>query len=108
MIYIYDLSDYLTTNLKLFADDTSLSSLVRSMRTSTINLNNELNNTKNRAIRWKMNFNSDPNKQAQEVTFSRKLQKTNHNPVYFNHNPVQQSFPQKYLGRYLDLKLDFQ
>ena len=55
-----------------------------------------------------MNFNPDPNKQAQEVVFSRKLQQKNHNPVYSNHNPVQQVLSQKHLRMYLDTKLNFQ
>ena len=37
-----------------------------------------------------MNFYPDPNKQAQEVIFLRKLQKTNHNPFHFNHNSILQ------------------
>ena len=56
------------------------------MNMSIINLNNDLNKVRNWAIQWKMNFNADPSKQSQEVTFSKKLQKTNHNSVYFNHN----------------------
>ena len=55
-----------------------------------------------------MNFSPDPSKQTQEVIFSWKLQKTNHNQVYFNHNSVQQVPPQKDLGMYLDTKLNFQ
>ena len=55
-----------------------------------------------------MNFNPDPSKQAQEVIFSRKLQKTNHNQVHFNHNSVKQVPFQKHLGMYLDTKLNFQ
>ena len=58
------------------------------MNTSTIKLNNDLNKIKNWAIQWKMNFNPDPSKQTQEVIFLRKLQKTNHNQVCFNHNSV--------------------
>ena len=58
---------------KLFADDTSLFSVVHNMNASTSNLNNDLNKIKNWSIQWKMNFNPDPNKQAQEVIFSRKL-----------------------------------
>ena len=54
-----------------------------------------------------MNFNPDPSKQAQEVIFSRKVQKTNRNPVYFNHNSVQQVFSQKHLKMYFDTKLNF-
>ena len=78
------------------------------MNTSATNLNNDLNKIKNWAIQWKMNFNPDPSKQAQEVIFSRKLQKTNHNQVYFNHNSVKQVPSQKHLGMYLDTKLNFQ
>ena len=55
-----------------------------------------------------MSFKPDPSKQAQEVILSRKLQKANHNQVYFNHNSVKQVPPQKYLGVYLDTKLNFQ
>ena len=42
-----------------------------------------------------MNFNPDPSKSAQEVIFSRKLQKTNHNQVHFNHKSVKQAPSQK-------------
>ena len=55
-----------------------------------------------------MSFKPDPSKQAQEVVLSRKLQKANHNQVYFNHNSVKQVPPQKHLGVYLDTKLNFQ
>ena len=89
LICINDLSDDLTS-VKLFADDTSLFSIVHNMNTSTTNLNKDLNKIKNWAIQWKINFNPDPSKQAQEVIFSRKLQKTNHNQVYFNHNSAKQ------------------
>ena len=78
------------------------------MNTSTTNLNNDLNKIKNWAIQWKMNFIPDPSKQAQEVIFSRKLQKKNHNQVYFSHSSVKQVPSQKHLGMYLDTKLNFQ
>ena len=55
-----------------------------------------------------MNFNTDSSKQAQEVISLRKPQKTNHSPVCFNHNSVQQVPSQKHLGTYLDTKLKFQ
>ena len=78
------------------------------MNTYTTNLNNDLNKMKNWANQWKMNFNPDPSKRSQEVIFSRKLQKTNHNQVYFNHNSVKQVPSQKHLEIYLDTKLNFQ
>ena len=55
-----------------------------------------------------MNVNPNPSKQDQEVIFSRKLQKINHNQIYFNHNSVKQVPSQKHLGMYLDAKLNFQ
>ena len=76
------------------------------MNTSTINMNNDLNKMKNWAIKWKMNFNPDSSKQ--EVMFSRKLQKTNHNRIYFNHSSAKQVPSQKHLGMYRDIKLNFQ
>ena len=45
------------------------------MNSSAINLNNDLIKIKNWAIQCKMNFNPDPSKQAQEVIFSKNLQK---------------------------------
>ena len=71
-------------------------------------MNNELNKSRNWAVQWKMNFNTDPSKQAQEVRFSRKCQKANHSSVYFNNNSLQKVLSQKHLGRYLDTKLNFQ
>ena len=76
------------------------------MNTFTINLNNDLNKTKNWAIQLKMNFNPDPSEQAQEIIFSIKLQKTNHNQVYFGHNSVKVP-SQKHLGMYLGTKSNF-
>ena len=78
------------------------------MNTSTTNLNNDLKKNKNWAIQWKMNFNPGPSKQAQEFISSIKLQKTNHNQVYFNHNSLKQVPSQKHLGMYLDTKSNFQ
>ena len=42
LTYINDLFDDLTTNVKLFADDTSLFFIVHNVNTSTTNLNNDL------------------------------------------------------------------
>ena len=52
-------------------------------------------------------FNPDPKKQAEEVIFSRKINKIDHPPLYFNENLVKSSSTQKHLGMILDTKLDF-
>ena len=54
-----------------------------------------------------MRFNPDPNKQAQEVIFSRKINKIDHPPLYFNQNLVKSSSTHKHLGMVLDTRLDF-
>ena len=54
-----------------------------------------------------MGLNPDPKKQAQEVIFSRKFNKIDHPPLYFNENLVKSSSTQKHLGMILDTKLDF-
>ena len=54
-----------------------------------------------------MSFNPDPNKQAQEVIFSGKIQKSSQPSLIFNNNVVTQSLTQKHLGMFSDTKLDF-
>ena len=108
LIYINDLSDDLTLNPKLFVDDSSLLSLVQNVNsTTTTDLNNGLSEVSDWAFQWKMNFNPDPNKQAQEVIFSIKINQINHPPLLFNQNLVKSSSTKKHLGMILDNKLDF-
>ena len=62
------------------------------------------------AFQWKMSFNPDPNKQAQEVIFSRKLKKVCHPPLRFKigfNNNFSQASSQKHLGLTLDNRLTF-
>ena len=54
------------------------------------------------AYQWKMSFNPDVSKQAQEVSFSKKTHKFFHATVLFNNVPVQHSAAPKHLGVYLD------
>ena len=107
LIYINDLSENLASNPKLFADDTSLFSVVKNVNASNIDLNNDLKKIGEWAFQWKMSFNPDPNKQAQELIFSRKVQTTNHPPLFFNENVVPKTTLQKHLGMFLDSKLNF-
>ena len=91
LIYINDLSDDLSTTAKLFADDTSLFSIVQTVSaSSTSHFNNDLIKISNWVFQWKMSFNPDPSKQAQEVIFSRKIQKTCRPFIYFNNKSVKQ------------------
>ena len=77
-IYVNDLPDNLFSNTKLFADDTSLFSTVTDPNVTANQINNDLHNISTWAYQWKMNFNPDTSKQAQEVLFSRKVKVTAH------------------------------
>ena len=108
LIYINDLSEGLSTNAKLFAYDTSLFSFIHDSQTSANVLNKDLEMIHNWAFQWKMNFNPDPTKQAQEVISSCKTKKLPHPPLVFNNTNVTQSIYQKHLGIILDSKLTFE
>ena len=107
LIYINDLAENLSSNPKLFADDTSLFSVVCDLNTSVNEINDDLKKIEAWAHQWKMSFNPDPLKQAQKVIFSRKRNKPHHPDIIFNGNTVKKSSSQKYLGMLLDSKLDF-
>ena len=108
LIYKNELSENLVSNPKLFADDTSFFSVICDKDLSAKKLNDYLNRINNLAFQWKMSFNPDPKKQAQEVIFSRKIQKSSQPSLIFNNYVVTQSLTQKHLGMFLDTKLDFQ
>ena len=96
--------DNLKTNPKLFADDTSLFLVVHDQNVSANDLNHDLKKINDWAYQWKMNFNPDHSKQAQEIIFSRKIQENFHPPFYFNNIKVEQTALQKHLGIFLDPK----
>ena len=69
LIYINDLSKDISSTVKLFADDTSIFSVVDDVNVSVVQLNNDLLKISKWAYQWKMSFNPDVSKQAQEVAF---------------------------------------
>ena len=107
LVYINDLPDELKSNAKLFADDTSLFTIVKDKNESTNILNDDLQLISRWAYKWKMLFNPDPKKPAQEVVFSRKKQKQNHPILRLNDIQVERNTYQKHLGLILDENLNF-
>ena len=107
LVYINDLPDNLESLAKLFADDTSPFSTVYNPLLSAEIMNKDLIKISKWAYQWKMSFNSDITKQAQEVIFSQKSKKIDHLIVYFNYAPVAHTNCHKHLGIYLDEKLNF-
>ena len=107
LIYINDLPSELRCSAKLFADDTSLLSAVDNVNETTTNLNKDLENINKWAQQWKMFFNPDLTKMAQELLSSRKKSKVIHPSLIFNGKDVNRSESQKHLGLVLDSKLNF-
>ena len=107
LIYINDLPNGLVSICKIFADDTSIFSKVFDKNLSQIILNNDSSIISEWAFQWKVQFNPDPNKQANEVYFSRKSNAGVYLPVDLNNSPVQLCESHKHLGIVLDKHLNF-
>ena len=69
LVYINDLPNRLLSNPKLFADDTSIFSVVKDHLNSSNKLNEDLSKISQWPYQWEMSFNPDVSKQAQEVIF---------------------------------------
>ena len=98
LVYIKDLPNDLNSKVKLFADDTSLFTIVK---------DNDLLEISKCAYNWKMLFNPDPNKLLQEVLFSRKNKLQIYLTIYFNNMQVERTSFQKHQGILLNEKLNF-
>ena len=108
LIYINDLPDGITSICKIFADDTSLFTKVLDINGSANKLNTDLKKITKWAHQWKMQFNPNPNKHANEVIFSRKsTNNLSYPPVRFNNNDIVKCPDQKHFGMALDSKLNF-
>ena len=70
LIYINDLTDNISANIKLFADDSSLFIRVTDIDSAHLLLSEDLAKITQWANQWKMVFNPDITKQAIEVIFS--------------------------------------
>ena len=97
----------LKCNVKLFADDTSLYSVVHNPSECAAGLNHDLDLIKRWAQDWRMSSNRDPAKQAVEVIFSKKKIPVDHPPILFNDIPIVKIDEHKYLGVVLDSQLTF-
>ena len=65
LVYTNDSPERLTSNVKLFADDTSIFLVVHDSRSSSLSLNEDLPKVSQWGYKWKMLFNPDASKQAQ-------------------------------------------
>ena len=104
LIYINDFPQGLHSYVKLLADNTSLFSVIYDNDASPATLKNDLvkiqkwayTKIQEMGLDWKMPFNPDRNKQAQEVIFSSKIRKGFHPNLYFNDQAVERSVAHKH------------
>ena len=99
LILIYNLPGNLTSNLKMFAEITSLFCSITDPDVTADQINTDLHNINRWPYLWKVSFNPDPSTQAQEITA--------HPQLFLNDNPVHQIWSQKQFGMFLDLELNF-
>ena len=106
LIFINDLEAGIISQIKFFANDTSLYSVVHDLEKSARELNHDLEVINNWAKQWKMSFNPDPTKPAEEILFSHKRPRA-HPPLFFNGIEVKRVSEHKHLGLILDPLLNF-
>ena len=107
LVYINDLEKNIKSNVKFFADDTMLYSVVVDPSSSASDLNHDLDLISQWAFQWKMAFNPDPSKQAVEVLFSCKRKSVQHPGLFFGGSPVASVSEHKHLGLTLQPTLSF-
>ena len=107
LVYINDLTANLKCNVKLFADDTSLFTIVNEPNVASEELNHDLALISHWAHDWRMSFNPHPQKQAIELLSSKKRHQADHPIILFNNMPVKRVGEHKHLGIILDSKLSF-
>ena len=107
LVYINDLPNGLKSNANLFADDTSLFTIVKVKQESADVLNNDLSLISKWAFSWEMVINPDANKPAHEVLFSEKIIAQNYPNISLNNIQVERVSHRKHLRLILDEKLNF-
>ena len=108
LIYINDLEKNIKSNVKHFAGETTLFSVLIIPAISVNELNHDLKVKSQWAYQWKMNFNPGLNFQATELLFSCQKNSPNHPSLFFNESVVPKVKEQTHLGLILDSNLSFE
>ena len=104
LIYINDLTGNIASGIKLFADDTSLFSVIQTENETTQALNSDLEKICTWAWQWEMKCNAD---KSEEVLFSCKRNKPTHPTPKLGSSDIIAKIEHKHLGMILDSKLHF-
>ena len=93
--HINNLSKSLNSNVKLFADDSTLFSVVHNITDSANLLKSHLVKINEWALQWEMSFN--PTKLAQGSIFNCKTSKRNHPGLMFNNSSKSYYYSQAFM-----------
>ena len=105
IIFIIDIVKEIHSNIRLFADDTSLYIIVDFPDSAAQILNLDLERLYNWAVQWLVKFN--PIK-TESLLFSRRVNLQDHPTLFFNDVPIQEVVSHKHLGVYLSQRCDWQ
>ena len=109
LIYIKDLEGNIKSNIKFFADDTILFSIVKDPVISANDLNHDLNIIHQWAHQWKSSLIlTPPTRQWNEILFSCQKSSPNHPQLIFNGTALAKVNEHEHLGLALDSKLSFE
>ena len=97
LVYINDIVRDIGSNIRLFADDTSLFIIVDNPVTAADSLNTDLKIISQWAATWLVTFN--PAK-TEALLFSRKLNRPQHPPLYMQNHLISEIDAHKHLGLY--------
>ena len=95
LLYINDIVNDIGANIRLFADDTSLSIIVENPVMAAACLNTDLSKLSHWAATWLVLFN--PTK-TESLIFSRKLNKPLHPPLFMENQQIVEVESHKHLG----------
>ena len=103
--YMNDLADNVRSDIKWFADDASLFSVVKGERETAEHLNSDLERVAVWAWQWKMQINAD---KTEEVVSSPKRNEPDHPVLMLENDDVSRKNKHKHLGVILEDRLNFQ
>ena len=104
LVYINDLVDDLSCDVRLFADDTSLLEIVRNPTESARHLNRNLSYINNWGKQWRVIFNA---LKSLSVIFTTKITKPFHPPLHLGQSAIPEATSHTHLGITLSSNLSW-
>ena len=105
ILYINDIVHEINSNIRLFADDTSLYIIVDFPDSAAQILNVDLNRIGNWAEPWLVNFNAN---KTEAFLATRRTNRVNHPTLYLHDVPINKVTTHKHLGLNFSQRLDWQ